>query len=190
MPETTITPAAAVDVPGPPRVELPNNAARRRHRGPHHRGGLVRLLDPRYPEGRQWSAPPAGPCSCSAAKATRRPWSRSGCPASAAGWTCSADRRVAIRAGEPVLAVQATTGPNGAARLAKAKAEPRLAIWVAAGQRFEVWRGPSGCQGEAQAVGHDAGPRDSGRPEARMRQQIRMGRHPDPGRRIIMRLTS
>ena len=46
---------------------------------------------------------------------------------------------LAVRARGPVLAVQATTGSNGAARLKKAVAEPRLAVWLAAGQRFEVW---------------------------------------------------
>lgn len=45
---------------------------------------------------------------------------------------------VAVREGE-CLGVQATSGSNAAARLNKAKAEPRLAAWLRAGCRFEVW---------------------------------------------------
>jgi hypothetical protein len=46
---------------------------------------------------------------------------------------------LAIRPGEPVLAIQATSGSNHAARVAKSKAEPRLQTWLAAGGRFEIW---------------------------------------------------
>ncbi len=38
-----------------------------------------------------------------------------------------------------ILAVQATTGANAAARLAKALREPRLRTWLEAGGRFAVW---------------------------------------------------
>lgn len=41
-------------------------------------------------------------------------------------------------AGGP-LAVQVTTGSNVAARLTKAKQEPRLRSWLSAPARFEVW---------------------------------------------------
>lgn len=55
---------------------------------------------------------------------------------------------VAVRAGEPVLGVQATTGSNAAARITKALAVPQLRAWLAAGAAFEVWawskRGPGG----------------------------------------------
>jgi hypothetical protein len=46
---------------------------------------------------------------------------------------------VAVRRGESgVLAVQVTTLPNVAARLAKAKGRPELRTWLAAGNRFQV----------------------------------------------------
>jgi hypothetical protein len=55
---------------------------------------------------------------------------------------------LAVRAGEPPLGVQATSGSNAAARLAKALAVPELRAWLAAGCRFEVWSwrkaGPAG----------------------------------------------
>jgi hypothetical protein len=55
---------------------------------------------------------------------------------------------LAIRPGEPPLAVQATSGSNVAARLAKALALPALRTWLEAGCRFEVhgWakKGPHG----------------------------------------------
>ncbi len=38
-----------------------------------------------------------------------------------------------------VLAVQATSSSNLAARVAKAKTEPRLAVWLRAGGTFEAW---------------------------------------------------
>jgi hypothetical protein len=38
-----------------------------------------------------------------------------------------------------ILAVQATTSSNLAARVAKAKAERRLAVWLRAGGKFEAW---------------------------------------------------
>ena len=43
---------------------------------------------------------------------------------------------VAVKAGAPILGVQATTAPNLAARLTKAKAQPELAAWLAAGGAF------------------------------------------------------
>jgi len=82
------------------------------------------------------------------------------------GWTCGitehwnphAKRRFdlfgfidieAIRDDE-TLAVQTTTGANVAARVAKIKALPEAAMWLAAGNRIEVhgWRkvGPRGKQ--------------------------------------------
>ena len=38
-----------------------------------------------------------------------------------------------------ILGVQATTTDNASKREAKAKAEPRLRTWLAAGATFEVW---------------------------------------------------
>jgi hypothetical protein len=38
-----------------------------------------------------------------------------------------------------IIGIQATSGSNHAARITKAKSEPRLAHWVAAGARFEIW---------------------------------------------------
>lgn len=50
--------------------------------------------------------------------------------------------------GQGILGIQATSGTNHSARVQKAKAEPRLAKWIADGGRFEVWswakRGPRG----------------------------------------------
>ncbi len=46
---------------------------------------------------------------------------------------------LAMREDSPVLLVQCTSGSNVAARIAKAKAEPRLRTWLRCGQRFEVW---------------------------------------------------
>lgn len=47
---------------------------------------------------------------------------------------------LACRRGESgALLVQCTTRPNVAARLAKSKQQPELRIWLAAGNRFEVW---------------------------------------------------
>ena len=47
-----------------------------------------------------------------------------------------------------ILAIQATTGSNAAAREKKARAEPRLALWLRAGGKAEVWswakKGPRG----------------------------------------------
>ena len=62
-------------------------------------------------------------------------------------WIPQARRRIdlfgiidvlAIRDDE-ILGVQATTGPNAAARVTKALAEPRLERWLLAGGHFEVW---------------------------------------------------
>jgi hypothetical protein len=44
---------------------------------------------------------------------------------------------LAMRPGE-ILGVQTTSGSNLSARLAKARAEPRLAAWLAAGGKFVV----------------------------------------------------
>jgi hypothetical protein len=46
---------------------------------------------------------------------------------------------LAVRAGAPVLAVQATSASNHAARVRKAQALPALRTWLAAGCAFEVW---------------------------------------------------
>jgi hypothetical protein len=38
-----------------------------------------------------------------------------------------------------IIGIQVTSGSNHAARIAKAKAEPRLTAWLNAGARFVVW---------------------------------------------------
>jgi hypothetical protein len=38
-----------------------------------------------------------------------------------------------------ILGIQATSGTNHSARITKARAEPRLATWLARGGSFEVW---------------------------------------------------
>jgi hypothetical protein len=38
-----------------------------------------------------------------------------------------------------IIGIQATSGSNHSARISKAKAEPRLAAWIGAGARFEIW---------------------------------------------------
>ncbi|MCC7350040.1 MAG: hypothetical protein IT446_05670 [Phycisphaerales bacterium] len=45
---------------------------------------------------------------------------------------------LAMREDSPVLLVQCTSGSNVAARIAKARAEPRLRTWLTCGQRFEI----------------------------------------------------
>jgi len=63
-------------------------------------------------------------------------------------WIPQAKRRVdlfgvgdvlAIREGQAPLMVQTTTGDHVAARILKAKAEPRLVLWLRCGCSFEVW---------------------------------------------------
>lgn len=53
------------------------------------------------------------------------------------------------------LGIQACAGPSHAARLAKAKAEPRLRTWLAAGNRFAVisWR-KGGARGKRKVWEH------------------------------------
>ena len=53
---------------------------------------------------------------------------------------------VAISPLRGTMAIQATGGGNGPARIAKIKAEPRAAIWLAAGNRIQVhdWRQRAG----------------------------------------------
>ncbi len=55
---------------------------------------------------------------------------------------------LAVKVGEPILGVQATSGSNVAARVKKALGTPGLVVWLAVGGVFEVWgwakRGPRG----------------------------------------------
>lgn len=46
---------------------------------------------------------------------------------------------VAVKADGGILGVQACAGASHAARVTKAKAEPKLAVWLAAGGKFQVW---------------------------------------------------
>jgi len=52
------------------------------------------------------------------------------------------------------MAIQATGGGNGSARIAKIKAEPRAAIWLASGGRIQVqdWRKKAGQKERECAV--------------------------------------
>ncbi len=55
---------------------------------------------------------------------------------------------LALKPGEPVLVVQATTGANHAARRVKVEAEGFAALWIGAGATLEIWswaqQGPRG----------------------------------------------
>lgn len=56
---------------------------------------------------------------------------------------------LAMRPGIGILGVQATSDSNHAARMAKAKAEPRIREWIESGGRIEVWSwGLRGGRGE------------------------------------------
>jgi hypothetical protein len=104
----------------------------------------------------------------------------------AEGWTCAVvEHRIphcfitkdlfgfadilAISPSRGMLAVQATGGGNGPARVAKIKAEPRAAIWLACGGRIQVhdWRKRAGvkerecCVFEPSAVATDQDPAQS-----------------------------
>lgn len=46
---------------------------------------------------------------------------------------------LAVKPGEPVLGIQATSADHVAHRLAKARALPELAVWLRAGCAFQVW---------------------------------------------------
>lgn len=46
---------------------------------------------------------------------------------------------VACRDGVGVIGIQACAGGSHAARRKKSMAEPRLAVWLASGGRFELW---------------------------------------------------
>ncbi len=46
---------------------------------------------------------------------------------------------VAMQEGEPLLAIQATSTSNLAARVKKALASPLLRVWLSTGCRFECW---------------------------------------------------
>ncbi|MBI5315852.1 MAG: hypothetical protein HZB34_07765 [Nitrospirae bacterium] len=55
---------------------------------------------------------------------------------------------LALKAGQPVLAIQCTSGSNHAARRVKLEAEGFVALWKASGAALEVWswskQGPRG----------------------------------------------
>ena len=57
---------------------------------------------------------------------------------------------LALKPGEPVLVVQATTGSNHAARRTKLDGEGFTALWEGAGAQLEVWswakQGPRGSR--------------------------------------------
>jgi hypothetical protein len=51
-----------------------------------------------------------------------------------------------------IVGIQVTSGTNHAARMAKARAEPRVQAWVAAGGVFEVWSwAKRGARGKRKA---------------------------------------
>ena len=55
---------------------------------------------------------------------------------------------LALKAGEPVLVVQVTSGSHHAARRAKLETEGFIALWIGAGAVLEIWswakQGPRG----------------------------------------------
>ncbi len=57
---------------------------------------------------------------------------------------------LALKAGEPVLVVQATTGSNHAARRTKLEAAGFITLWTSAGAILEIWswakQGPRGSR--------------------------------------------
>lgn len=56
---------------------------------------------------------------------------------------------VAIREGIGILGIQACADGSHAARMTKAKSEPKIQTWIAAGGRFEVWSyGLRGARGK------------------------------------------
>jgi hypothetical protein len=56
---------------------------------------------------------------------------------------------LALKSGEPVLIVQATTGSNHAARRMKLDEEGFTALWTSAGARLEIWSwAKAGAQGK------------------------------------------
>ena len=46
---------------------------------------------------------------------------------------------VAVKAGEPILGVQATSASNLSSRLNKVRSLPAMRTWLAAGGSFECW---------------------------------------------------
>jgi hypothetical protein len=56
---------------------------------------------------------------------------------------------LALKAGEPVLAIQATSGSNHAARRTKLEAEGFTALWKSVGAALEIWSwAKQGSRGE------------------------------------------
>ena len=55
---------------------------------------------------------------------------------------------VAVKAGCPVLGVQTTSASNVSARIKKAKASPKLAVWLSAPARFVIHGWKKGVRGE------------------------------------------
>jgi hypothetical protein len=51
-----------------------------------------------------------------------------------------------------IIGIQVTSGTNHAARVAKARREPRLSAWLGGGARFEVWSwSKRGARGKRKA---------------------------------------
>jgi hypothetical protein len=46
---------------------------------------------------------------------------------------------LALRLGDPLLAIQTTSASNHASRVAKLKASPELALWLRCGHAAQVW---------------------------------------------------
>ena len=95
---------------------------------------------------------PSSPSARSLAEMRRRDWTAQ----VVERWVPQARRRIDLFGvidilaldGEPgCIGIQATTGSNHASRRKKALAEPRLLLWLRAGNRFEVWSWRKGANG-------------------------------------------
>lgn len=57
---------------------------------------------------------------------------------------------LALKPGEPILAIQATSGPNVGSRIQKLQESGYAHLWQSAGATIEVWgwakQGPRGCR--------------------------------------------
>jgi hypothetical protein len=87
---------------------------------------------------------------------------------------------IAVRRGEPVLAVQATSHSNVSARVRKAVASPGLHAWLATGHAaFEVWGWSKGGGGKWQVRRVSIRPGDLAAVEVTPRQRQRRQRKGD-----------
>jgi len=55
---------------------------------------------------------------------------------------------VGMKEGVGIVGIQTTSGSNHSARVKKSMAEPRLALWLKCGGKFEVWSWAKKTQGK------------------------------------------